>query len=196
MERHTIFLARHGETEWSRDGRHTGRTDVSLTELGRQQARLLGERLARERFALVLSSPMSRALDTCRLACLAEGAGCTDDLREWDYGAYEGRRTRDIQAERPGWLLWTDGVPGGETAEDVGRRADRVLARAAAADGDAVFFAHGHILRVLTARWLGQRPADGRLYALSPATLSLLGWEHDLPVIERWNDDAHLDRRP
>src|ERR671936_19700 len=144
-----IVLVRHGETEWSRTGRHTGRTDVPLTDRGREAARTVGEALADRRFALVLTSPLARAADTCRLAGLADGAGRRDDLMEWDYGAYEGRTTVDIREERPGWSLWSDGVPEGESAAEVGIRADRVVAELRATGGDAVVFAHGHVLRVL-----------------------------------------------
>jgi broad specificity phosphatase PhoE len=186
-----IVLVRHGETRWSLGGQHTGRTDIPLTDEGRRQAKLLGRRLAEWRFALVLTSPLSRAAQTCALAGFT-GSRC-DDLVEWDYGGYEGCTTPEIQQTRPGWLLWTDGVPNGETVADVGRRADRVLEQVRAADGDVALFAHGHILRVLTARWLGLRPEAGCHFALSPATLSILGDEHEVPAILRWNDGSHLD---
>ncbi|HJV08794.1 MAG TPA: histidine phosphatase family protein, partial [Acidimicrobiales bacterium] len=156
-----IVLVRHGETEWSVSGQHTGRTDIPLTDAGRRQAEGLGRRLAAWNFARVLSSPLSRALETCRLAGLGDRAELTDDLQEWDYGDYEGRRTADIRQERPGWGLWTDGVPAGETVDDVGRRADRVLDEARAAGGDVALFAHGHVLRVLGARWVDLPPACG-----------------------------------
>jgi probable phosphoglycerate mutase len=204
-----VFLIRHGETEWSLTGRHTGRTDVPLTHRGRRQAERLGRRLAKERFALVLTSPLSRARETCELAgfgAVAPGArgsppeiAVSDDLVEWDYGAYEGRTTPEIREERPDWTVWTGGVPGGETVEDVGRRADRVLARVRAAasgpeeDSDVALFAHGHVLRVTAARWLDQPPDAGRLYALSTATLSVLGFERETPVIELWNEACHLE---
>jgi broad specificity phosphatase PhoE len=195
----SVFLIRHGETEWSVAGRHTGRTDVPLTDRGRRQAERLGRLLAKEHFALVLTSPLSRARETCELAGFGAVAELTNDLVEWDYGAYEGRTTPEIREERPGWTVWTDGVPGGETVEELGRRADRVLARVRAAasgsgaDSDVALFAHGHLLRVAAARWVGQPPDAGRLYALSPATLSVLGFERETPVIELWNEACHLE---
>jgi broad specificity phosphatase PhoE len=181
-------LVRHGETEWARLGRHTGRTDIPLTDDGRAQADLVGRRLDGREFALVLTSPLGRAADTCRLAGLAGVAELDDDLLEWDYGEYEGRRTVDIRVDRPGWTLWDDGVPGGETATQVAARVDRVIERAVAAGGDVALFAHGHVLRVLGARWLGLDPTAGRLFALSPATLSVLGYEREIRVFLRWND--------
>jgi probable phosphoglycerate mutase len=186
--RHEIVLVRHGETEWSRTGRHTGRTNVPLDEMGRSQAETLGARLAGRAFALVLTSALSRALETCRLAGLGEQALVRDELMEWDYGAYEGRTTAEIRQERPGWSLWRDGVVDGETAAEVGARADRVLAELDGADADAVVFSHGHFLRVLAARYLGFPPADGRLLALDPATISVLGHEHEWRAIRHWND--------
>jgi broad specificity phosphatase PhoE len=182
-----VVLARHGETEWSRDGRHTGRTDVPLTDDGRRQARLLGGALRGWSFARVLSSPLARALDTCRLAGLGEAAETTDDLVEWDYGEYEGITTPEIRESRPGWYLWRDGCPGGEQAADVGARADRVLAEIASTDRDVALFAHGHVLRVLAARWLGLGPEAGALLALDTATLSVLGYERETRVLRRWN---------
>lgn len=183
-----LVLVRHGETEWSLSGRHTGVTDIPLTDEGRRHAEALGARLARWRFSLVLTSPLSRATETCGLAGLGDRAQTTDDLREWDYGDYEGRRTTDIRQERPGWDLWTDGVPNGETLASVGARADRVVERAGAARGDVALFAHGHVLRVLGARWIGLPPAGGRLLALTTASVSVLGWERETAVIEGWND--------
>jgi broad specificity phosphatase PhoE len=182
-----IVLVRHGETEWSRTGKHTGRTDVPLTERGRDEAAALGASLPQRQFVLVLTSPLSRAVETCRLAGLAERAQVRDELMEWDYGAYEGRTTLEIREERPGWSLWSDGAPEGETAADVGARVDRVLVELRALDGDAAVFAHGHVLRVLAARWLGLDPADGRLFALDTATLSVLGHERETSVLRRWN---------
>ena len=182
-----VVLVRHGETEWSRDGRHTGRTDVELTEQGRRDAEALGALLAGRRFALVLTSPLSRASETARLAGFGAVAEPSDDLVEWDYGEYEGRRTVEIRVERSGWTLWRDGVPGGESAADVGARADRVIARLRGLDGAAAVFAHGHLLRVLTARWLGLDPAAGRYLALDTATLSELGYERETPVVRLWN---------
>jgi probable phosphoglycerate mutase len=183
-----VVLVRHGETEWSRDGRHTGRTDVPLTEDGRREAEALGASLRRRRFDLLLTSPLSRALETCRLAGLGDVAVRCDDLVEWDYGAYEGRTTADIRQERPGWSLWRDGAPGGETAADVGARVDRVIAKLRSVEGDAAVFAHGHVLRVLAARWLCLEPASGRLFALDTATISVLGYERETAVIRLWNE--------
>jgi broad specificity phosphatase PhoE len=191
-----IVLVRHGETEWSRSGKHTGRTDVPLTEDGRTEASALGAALRGRRFSLVLASPLSRALDTCRLAGLGDVAQLRDDLMEWDYGAYEGRTTAEIRAERSGWTLWSEGVPGGETAAEVGARADRVIAELRAAGGDAAVFAHGHLLRVLAARWLGLEPTAGRLFALDTATISALGFEREAAVIRRWNVDVLPTRLP
>jgi probable phosphoglycerate mutase len=182
-----LYLARHGETEWSANGRHTGRTDLPLTQRGRARARGLAELLAGHRFALVLTSPLRRARETCELAGLAEQAHPRDDLREWDYGEYEGVTTPEIHERRPGWSLWRDGAPDGETAADVGARADRVIAEARQADGDVIAFGHGHMLRVLGARWVGLPPEDGRLLALDTGSLCVLGYEHDLGVVARWN---------
>jgi probable phosphoglycerate mutase len=180
-------LARHGETEWSLSLRHTGKTDLSLTEEGCRQARALGPQLHTWTFSLVLTSPLQRALETCRLAGFGEQGRVRPDLEEWDYGRYEGLTSQQIQALQPNWSLWRDGCPGGETAEDVGRRADRVLAEVHSVDGDVLIFAHGHVLRVLAARWLGEPPEGGRHYALQTATLSVLGYEHADPVIRLWN---------
>lgn len=185
-----VWLVRHGETEWSRSGRHTGRTDVTLADAGREQAAAVGRHLATvaPSPALVLTSPLRRAADTCRLAGLGEGAVVDEDLVEWDYGAFEGRTTEEIRRDRPGWTLWTDGVPQGESASDVGRRADRVVQRALAAGGDVVVFAHGHLLRVLAARWVGLPPAAGRILALAAGSVSALGFERDVPVVASWNE--------
>ena len=183
----SVVLARHGETEWSLSLRHTGKTDLPLTEEGRRQARALGPRLHAWTFALVLTSPLQRALETCRLAGYGEKAQVRPDLEEWDYGRYEGLTSQQIERLQPNWSLWRDGCPGGETAQDVGRRADRVLAEVRGVDGDVLIFAHGHVLRVLAARWLGEPPEDGRHYALQTATLSVLGYEHADPVIRLWN---------
>jgi len=187
-ELHRIWLVRHGETEWARLGKHTGRTDIPLTELGRSQAEALPARLAGRPFALVLSSPLSRALQTARLAGYADKVKTNDDLLEWDYGADEGRTTPEIRTERPGWTIWGDGPKDGETIRHVGIRVDRVIALARNQAGDVLVFAHGHVLRILAARWLGLAPAKGQMFALSTATLSILGWEREQPVIERWND--------
>jgi broad specificity phosphatase PhoE len=183
-----MWLVRHGETEWARLGRHTGRTDIPLTELGREQATSVAARLAGRPFALVLSSPLSRALDTARLAGFADQVQTDDDLLEWDYGADEGRTTPEIRVDRPSWSIWDDGPDAGETIDEVAARADRVVGVAREQPGDVLVFAHGHVLRVLAARWLGLPPASGRLFALSTATLSILGWEREAAVIERWND--------
>lgn len=186
--RHQVVLVRHGQTEWSVSLQHTGRTDVPLTDEGRRQAEALVEPLSRWHFARVLTSPLSRARETCRLAGLGERAEVVDDLLEWDYGDYEGRTTTDIRAERPGWDLWVDGVVGGETVEEVGRRADRVIEKARHAGGDVAVFAHGHLLRILGARWANLPAAAGRRLALSTASISVLGWERATAVVERWNE--------
>ncbi len=183
-----VVLARHGETEWTLSGQHTSRTDIPLTEAGRRQAQAIAARLTGRSSAVVLTSPLRRAAETCRLAGLGEVAELCDDAVEWDYGTYEGRTTPEIRRSQPGWTLWTDGTPGGETAAQVGARADRVLARLLAADDDALLFSHGHFLRVLAARWLGLSPQDGRLFALAPASVSVLGWERERRVLARWND--------
>jgi probable phosphoglycerate mutase len=188
LYRQQVVLVRHGETEWALQGRHTGRTDVPLTERGRQQAVSLGRLLQRRQFANVLVSPRQRAVETSRLAGFGEVAEARDDLAEWDYGEYEGRTTEDIVAERPGWTLWDDGVPGGETVEDVGCRADRVIAEVRSTPGDVAIFAHGHILRILAARWVDLAPKDGSRFALDPAGVSVLGYEHTWPVLARWNE--------
>ena len=182
-----IVLVRHGETAWTLSRQHTGHTDIPLTDRGREQARALAAELAGRQFALVLSSPLSRALETCRLAGLGAHAAERDELMEWDYGAYEGRTTLEIRQERPGWTLWHDGVPDGETAAEVGARVDRIVAELRAAAGDAAVFGHGHALRVLAARWLGLEPAAGRLFALDPASISSLGYERETPVVRLWN---------
>jgi broad specificity phosphatase PhoE len=182
-----IVLVRHGETEWSRDLRHTGRTDIPLTDIGREEARMLRAPLSVWSFARVYTSSLSRAQETCRLAGLDDGAEVTDALLEWDYGEYEGITTKEIRTKRPGWFLWRDGCPGGETSDDVGARVDPLIAELKDAEGDVALFAHGHLLRVLAARWLGLPPQDGRLFALSTATLSVLGYERETEVIRRWN---------
>jgi broad specificity phosphatase PhoE len=183
-----LWLVRHGETEWARLGRHTGRTDVPLTALGRSQAVAVGLKLAGATFSEVLSSPLERALDTARIAGHGRHVELVDDLREWDYGKDEGRTSEQIRQERPNWSLWTDGPLGGETIEEVATRADRVIARVRASSGDVLCFAHGHVLRILTARWLEMPPVDGQRFALATATVSVLGWEHDTSVILRWNE--------
>ena len=188
--RHEVVLVRHGETEWTILGRHTGRSDIPLTAAGRQEARRLAVRLAARPFALVLSSPSARALETARLAGFDDRVVTSVDAAEWDYGDYEGRTTADVHAERPDWSLWRDGCPGGEDATQVGARADRVIAAVRAVDGDAIVFSHGHFLRVFAARWVELAPADGARFALDPASVSVLGWERATPVFRRWNDTA------
>ena len=183
-----MWLVRHGETEWARLGKHTGRTDIPLTELGREQAASVAARLAGRPFARVLSSPLARAMDTARLAGFADRVEASDDLVEWDYGADEGRTTPEIRVDRPGWSIWDDGPQAGETIDDVAARVDRVIALAREQAGDVLVFAHGHVLRILAARWLDLPPGSGRMFALSTATLSILGWEREAPVVERWND--------
>lgn len=183
-----IWLIRHGETAWSLSGRHTGTTDVPLTPHGVRQAELLGRRIAGKRFALVLTSPLARARETCRLVGLGTGAELDADLAEWDYGDLEGRTSAEIRAGIPGWTIWTGAVPGGETAAQVGARADRAIGRARREDGDVALFAHGHLLRVLAARWLGLAAEGGRYFALDTASLSVLGQEGEESVIRSWNE--------
>lgn len=187
-----LFLIRHGETDWSAGGRHTGWTDVPLNERGRAQARQLAVRLASERFGRVVSSPLSRALETCRIVGLGDAATIDPDLREWDYGAYEGRTTDEIRSDVPDWTIWSGGVPAGESIDDLATRLDRVIQRCLEHDGDVALFGHGHALRVLAARWLELAPDAGALFELSTATVSRLGWERERRVIELWNEAAHL----
>ncbi len=182
-----IWLIRHGQTEWSLSGAHTGHTDIPLTEEGRRQATALNRMLKGRQFSLVLSSPLQRALDTCKLAGYGDVAQVDPNLQEWNYGEYEGHTTAEILKQRPGWSLWRDGVPGGETIEQVAIRAEAVLDRATKAGGDVALFAHGHILRILTACWLDLPPFDARLFALATATVSTLGYERDTCVISTWN---------
>jgi probable phosphoglycerate mutase len=186
-----VWLIRHGPTEWSESGQHTGSTDIPLTEAGESAAKAVGPVLAGESFALVLSSPMQRAQRTAELAELTPEID--GDLCEWDYGDYEGRTTPEIRETVPGWTVWRDGSPGGEIAGEVGARVDRAIERIRAVDGDVAVFAHGHLLRVLAARWLGEAPEFGRHYALSTAAICVLGYERGSPVIFRWNDTHHLD---
>jgi broad specificity phosphatase PhoE len=190
-----IYVARHGETAWSLSGQHTGLTDLPLTERGERNARRLGERLKGLSFARVFTSPLQRAVRTCELAGF--GAAEVDrDLVEWNYGEYEGRRTAEILAERPDWQLFRDGCPGGESPEQIGARADRVVSRVRAAPGDVLIFSSGHFLRVLAARWLGLEPAAGRYFLLSTASLGTLAYEHNSlsePVIRLWNDTRHVE---
>jgi broad specificity phosphatase PhoE len=180
-----VWLLRHAQTEWSRDGRHTGRTDVPLTDAGRNAARALRARVEGHDFALVLCSPLARARETAQLAGLQPQL--RDDLLEFDYGDYEGITTAQIRERRPGWSLWRDGCPGGETADDVGRRVDRVIDEALAAGGDVALVAHGHVLRVLAARWLEQPAAFGGRLRLDTGTISVLGFERETRVIHSWN---------
>jgi broad specificity phosphatase PhoE len=187
-----LFLVRHGATEWSASGRHTGRTDLPLTGAGIRQAEALARRLAGQEFAAVFTSPLARARETCRIAGLDDRAVVTDDLREWDYGVYEGRTTDDIRRDEPGWTVWTATIRGGERLEDVGRRVDRVIEAALAVGGDVALFGHGHCLRILAARWVGLPPAGGALLELSTATVSRLGWERETRVVELWNGGSHL----
>ncbi len=182
-----LWLIRHGETEWSRSGAHTGRTDLPLTDAGRAEAASIARRLAGKRFALVLSSPLQRALETCRLAGYGDVAHIEPNLLEWDYGDYEGRTTADIRQKVPGWNLWIEGFPRGETIAQVAARARAVIDRALPAGGDVALFAHGHILRILTACWLALPPHCARLFALSTASVSTLGYERETRVITRWN---------
>ncbi len=183
-----MVLLRHGATEWSLRGQHTGRTDIPLVDEGREQAKRAGQ-ILREHgfrsFGLVLTSPLRRAAETCALAGF-EGE-LEPDLVEWDYGAYEGLTGAQIRERNPGWTLWDEGVPGGERVSDVGRRADRVIERARRTDGDTLCVAHGHLLRVLGARWLHLPPVAGRLHLLRPAGICVLGWELEYPAIEVWN---------
>src|SRR2546423_487235 len=187
MANQVVVLVRHGETEWSRDGRHTGKTDIPLTDDGRRQAKALGATLSAWQFALVLTSPLERARDTCKLAGYGNRAQVRAELVEWDYGGYEGLTSRQIAVTNPEWSLWRDGGPGGETAADVARRVDRVIVEVRGIDGDALIFAHGHVLRVLASRWLGEAPEGGRHHSLPTAALSVLGSEHQDPVIRHWN---------
>ncbi len=180
-------LIRHGETEWSLSGRHTGRTDLPMLPDGEALARALRPVLVGESFALVLTSPLLRARETCELAGLGPEQVVEPDLLEWDYGTYEGRTTVDIRKERPGWNLFDDVPPGGESAAEVGIRVDRVIARVRAETGDVACVAHAHVLRVLAARWLGLEPTAGRYFVLGPAAISVLGWEREQPVVMQWN---------
>lgn len=189
-----IYLARHGETAWTISGQHTGRTDLPLTERGEHNAMRLGERLKGLSFAKVFTSPLQRARRTCELAGFGSVAEIDPALVEWDYGEYEGLRSDQILAKRPDWQLFRDGCPGGESPEQIGARADRVVNRVRALSGNVLLFSSGHFLRVLAARWVGLPPAGGRYFLLSTASLSALGYEHDLsePVVRFWNDTGHV----
>jgi broad specificity phosphatase PhoE len=185
-----VALVRHGETAWTISGQHTGRSDISLTPQGEEEARRLNEHLRNLHFTEVFTSPLERARRTCQLSGFGAAAQEDADLLEWDYGEYEGRRTSEIRAERPAWRLFEDGCPGGETARDVGLRADRIIAKIRASRGNVLLFAHRDVLRVLTARWLGLEARDGRFFWLATASVSILGYDHDVtePVVRVWND--------
>jgi broad specificity phosphatase PhoE len=190
-----VYLARHGETAWSLTGQHTGLTDLPLTERGERNARQLGERLRGLTFAKVYTSPLQRAARTCELAGFGAVAAVDRDLVEWDYGQYEGRRTAEIQAERPGWLLFRDGCPGGESPAQASARADRVVRHLRAVQGDVLLFSSGHFIRVLATRWIGlEVTANARRFMLSTASLSAVGYENELsrPVIRLWNETTHV----
>lgn len=182
-----LVIVRHGATEWSESGQHTSRTDLPLLESGRRQAGLVGEKLAGWEFGLVLSSPLQRARETCRLAGYGDVAEVVDGLREWDYGAYEGLTTAQIREQNPDWLLWRDGCPDGETPEQIGARVDAILERVAGVEGDVLAFAHGHVLRVVTARWLEMEVAAGARFKLEAGGLGVLGHERDTAALDRWN---------
>ncbi|MBT2441248.1 histidine phosphatase family protein [Streptomyces sp. ISL-36] len=193
-----ILLARHGQTEWSLLGRHTGRTDIPLLDEGRRGAKLLGERLHRAPWnglpdLEIRTSPLARARETCDIAGFGERAREWDTLMEWDYGAYEGLTPAQIQELRPGWLLWRDAVPEGESLAQVSARADEVVEWARSAERDVLVFAHGHILRSIAARWLGEDLGFGARIRLDPTSLSVLGWAYGAPALERWNDTGHLE---
>ena len=190
-----IYLARHGETAWSLSGQHTGLTDLPLTARGEENARRLGKRLAGLNFSKVLTSPLQRARRTCELAGFGAVAEVDNNLLEWNYGDYEGRRTPEIHAERPDWQLFRDGCPGGESPAQIGARADNVVNRVRAIKDNILLFSSGHFLRVLASRWLGLEPATGKFLVLSTASLSMLGYESNLsqPTIRLWNDTSHLE---
>lgn len=192
MPNSEILLARHGETEWSVSGQHTGLTDIPLTDPGRRQAEALGERLRDHTVETVLTSPLSRASETCRIAGFGDRCAERSELVEWRYGDYEGLTTAQIRESDPGWTVWTHPTPGAETPAEVGARVDAVIEELAESEADAAVFAHGHVLRVLGARWIGLAAEGGAMLALSPATLSILGWERERRVIKLWNDASHL----
>jgi probable phosphoglycerate mutase len=182
-----VYLIRHGETEWSLNGRHTGTTDIPLTENGRRLAKLLAAALAKEKFALVLTSPLRRARETCELAGFGACAGIDRDLMEWNYGGYEGLTPEEIHAQAPGWMIFTDSCPGGENSEQVGARVDRVIAKVRAVEGHAALFAHGHLFRVFAARWLALPAVAGSHFLLDTATVNILSYYHGTPAVKRWN---------
>ena len=187
MPTQLVYLIRHGETEWSLSGQHTGVTDIPLTENGQKVAQRLKPVLATETFELVLTSPLQRARKTCELAGLDERAEIDRSLMEWNYGEYEGLTSKQIRAQAPGWMLFSDGCPGGETPEQVGERVDQVIARLRRVEGHAIIFGHGHSLRVFAARWLGLVPAAGRHFLLDTATLNILSYYRNIPAVKRWN---------
>jgi broad specificity phosphatase PhoE len=187
MSAQDVCLIRHGETEWSLHGRHTGTTDIPLTENGRKVARQWKPVASEQTFALVLTSPMKRARETCELAGLGRRAEIDNDLREWNYGEYEGLTTEQIHAQRPSWMIFTDGCPSGESPDEIQSRIDRVIKRVRAVEGNVVLFAHGHFLRSFGARWLGLRVEEGRFFLLEPATLSVVSYYHGIPAVNRWN---------
>jgi broad specificity phosphatase PhoE len=191
-----VYLARHGETAWTISHQHTGRTDLPLTGEGEAEATRLGQRLEGVTFAAVLTSPLRRAVRTCELAGFGSAAEIEPDLMEWNYGVYEGRTSADIHAERPDWQLFRDGAPGGESPAQIGARADRVIRRVRAIEGDTLLFSSGHFLRVFAARWLGLEPGAGRYFFLGTASLSALGYEHDHsdPVVRLWDEMPHEGR--
>jgi len=192
MTQNDIVLIRHGQTEWSITGQHTGRTDVPLTDFGRQQADALGGMLDGTHFDLVISSPLVRAWETMQRAGYGAQGVADDTVLEWDYGVYEGRRTDDIRRDIPDWSVWTHPIMGGESADEVGARADLAIEQCLAAEGRVAVFAHGHFLRVMAARWIGMPASAGRNLGLGTATVSMLGWERENHVLQGWNDACHL----
>lgn len=187
MPAQSVCLIRHGETEWSLNGRHTGTTDIPLTENGRNVARLWKPVASKQTFALVMTSPLQRARETCELTGLGSRAEVDNDLREWNYGEYEGLTTKQILAQRPSWMIFTDGCPSGESPDEIQARIDRVIKKVRAVEGDVALFAHGHFLRCFGARWLGLRVEEGRFFLLDPATVSVLSYYRDIPAVKRWN---------
>jgi len=187
-----VYLLRHGETEWSISGQHTGNTDISLTPNGRKQATLLGERLKSHDFKEIFTSPLKRAYETCELAGLLKKAKIEPDLKEWDYGDYEGLTTNQIHKQSPDWNLFSHGAPGGESLVDISARATKILFKIKSCHGDVAIISHGHFLRILAAKWLELSSSEGKHLALFPASLSILGFERDTPALELWNDISHL----
>jgi broad specificity phosphatase PhoE len=187
MPAQSVCLIRHGETEWSLNGRHTGTTDIPLTENGRNVARQWKPVASQQTFALVMTSPLQRARETCELTGLGQQAEVDNDLREWNYGEYEGLSIKQIQAQRPSWMIFTDGCPKGESPDEIQARIDRVIKRVRAVEGDVALFAHGHFLRCFGARWLGLRAEEGRFFLLDPATVSVLSYYRGIPAVKRWN---------